>query len=161
MAKYCQWDGYPEGVGANILDFLNNKEKMEQLKKRLDDIEFIDEDEIAGNEFVRKYELAASRNKRSKKQVKWFNELHSREVGGNIFDKIIEQPPGKITLLSCGIEHRDFSWIEWSYLINLQEQTFTVFKGEIWKTPIYTFSLSMLPENGETLANFLANMEED
>lgn len=30
-AVYCHWDGYPTGVGADLVNYYNNKEKAEAL----------------------------------------------------------------------------------------------------------------------------------
>lgn len=36
VAQYGQWDGYPEGTGAVILDFLRNKMDRKLFKEKLD-----------------------------------------------------------------------------------------------------------------------------
>ena len=36
IAQYGQWDGYPEGQGSTVLKFLTNRDKEEELAKRLD-----------------------------------------------------------------------------------------------------------------------------
>ena len=40
VAQYGQWDGYPSGVGANVLKFLENKELVEKLKTNLQKVRF-------------------------------------------------------------------------------------------------------------------------
>lgn len=36
VAQYGQWDGYPSGQGATILEFAKDKEKMSKLEKELE-----------------------------------------------------------------------------------------------------------------------------
>ena len=42
VAQYGQWDGYPEGQGVRVLEFLRNTD-IELFKKRLSNVRFFDE----------------------------------------------------------------------------------------------------------------------
>ena len=44
IAQYGQWDGYPEGQGAAILEFLKSP-MVEQLRKNLERCSWITNDE--------------------------------------------------------------------------------------------------------------------
>ncbi len=35
VAQYGQWDGYPDGQGKVVVDFIENKMKLRQFKKNL------------------------------------------------------------------------------------------------------------------------------
>lgn len=43
VAQYGQWDGYPSGQGATILEFAKDKEKMQKLESALNKIKFYNE----------------------------------------------------------------------------------------------------------------------
>jgi hypothetical protein len=46
IAKYGQWDGYPDHLGVNILDFLLNRFEKETFIKNLGKIRFISDEEL-------------------------------------------------------------------------------------------------------------------
>jgi len=43
IAQYGQWDGYPEGQGKTILEFLNGNGNIERLKTALAKVRFLDD----------------------------------------------------------------------------------------------------------------------
>ena len=46
IAQYGQWDGYPSGVGADILTFLADPTNVEALRSIADRVHFAAEEEI-------------------------------------------------------------------------------------------------------------------
>ena len=45
VAQYCQWDGYPSGQGATVLDFLH-KANLEKFKEKVEKLHFLSDREI-------------------------------------------------------------------------------------------------------------------
>ena len=54
IAQYGQWDGYPSGVGVNVLNFIKNNELFDSLKSKLSKVRFLDEEGI-DKDFVESY----------------------------------------------------------------------------------------------------------
>ena len=40
IAQYGQWDGYPEGQGVTILNFVRKKKNLEKLRAKLEKVRF-------------------------------------------------------------------------------------------------------------------------
>jgi hypothetical protein len=46
VAQYGQWDGYPEGQGKSMLDFISNYRMLDKIELSLAKCRFIDQAEI-------------------------------------------------------------------------------------------------------------------
>lgn len=134
VAKYCQWDGYPEGQGLKILKYLRslNLDKLkENLKyvipfnydnynKRL--IEFgVPEEDLEKN-FVG-YETY--------QKIEEYLKLHpsiSRDTGADIL-KLITETNKDIEIHNDLDFAADSLFCEWCYVIDFDKNTFEVYKG--------------------------------
>lgn len=146
VAQYGQWDGYPSVQGANILNFLtflgtdkNSKDKILKENK---------ENDWARNnvkEFLKLKNLSIEIFKESLESLSFFSqeELNlidedyektlkqrpylSRDVAGDILWQIAE---GKVDkLISQEAFAGDSLFCEWAYVVDLDKNTFEVYKG--------------------------------
>lgn len=94
VAQYGQWDGYPEGQGRTILEFLSQEGAQEQLKLALKRCRFLDiEGNPADKAFADDHDERAPKSmgdpdRRTPEQVKWFCNYISRDIGGSILENI-------------------------------------------------------------------------
>lgn len=146
VAQYGQWDGYPSGQGATILNFLkflgtdkNSKDKILKEHK---------ENDWARNnvkEFLKLKNLSIETFKESLESLSFFSEEEidlinedyektlkqrpylSRDVAGDILWQIAE---GKVDkLISQEAFAGDSLFCEWAYVVDLDKNTFEVYKG--------------------------------
>jgi hypothetical protein len=146
VAQYGQWDGYPSGQGANILNFLtflgtdkNSKDKILKEHK---------ENDWARNnvkEFLKLKNLSIETFKESLESLSFFNEEEIDLINKD-FDKSLKQRPylsrntaseilwqiaeGNVDKL---VNHENFAgdslFCEWAYVIDLDKNTFEVYRG--------------------------------
>jgi hypothetical protein len=61
IAQYGQWDGYPSYSGIQALEFLRNKEWQALLQSKLDNVEFVSDEEV--DQLYKQYESTDWENK--------------------------------------------------------------------------------------------------
>lgn len=111
VAQYGQWDGYPSGQGLIILNFLkNNLDKLDFFKDKLHKLSFITKEELeAIDDWPKSYSH------------------FSRDVAASILNVIMNQDITKLK------DDSDFTadslMCEWAYVIDLDNNTFEVYKG--------------------------------
>lgn len=138
IAQYGQWDGYPSGAGAKLLQFCQNKDRLEKLEKKLPVISF--------NTPERKAEMNKALQKITGKNDGWmtmeqavkFHELYpyeNRDIGSEIVYKVIEDPNPVILENSANFA-KDSLFCEWAYVINLQTRELEVYKGFNKSAPV-------------------------
>ena len=127
IAQYGQWDGYPEGQGVDVLNFLK-KVDLEKFNEKIEKLEFFTEAEL---EIPNLHE-----------KCPWL----SRDMGANILSAVYEgkyqtydyqdQQTYEISFknpIDCLINSIDFAgdglWCEWAYVIDLHKNTFEVYEG--------------------------------
>lgn len=129
LAKYCQWDGYYEGQGQIITDFLRTPGNIEKLCERADSLRFISADELkqkwtecgadtespwvswdVANEFRKKYP-----------------EL-SRDTGGAILEMICNSEGEFYTINDIDFA-ADGLFCEFAYVIDFDQHTFSWYEG--------------------------------
>lgn len=147
VAQYCQWDGYPEGQGQTILNFLRgepvtehedmNKQKpygvdgvvykKQAFLEALDNCHWATEQEVKdawgeagsdGSEWV-SFEVS--------KKMQYVKPQYSRDMGAMVLPYI--QKNGGIGLKD---EH-DFAqqslWCEWAYVVDYDTNKLEVYEG--------------------------------
>jgi hypothetical protein len=146
VAQYGQWDGYPSGQGATILNFLtflgtdkNSKDKILKEHK---------ENDWARNnvkEFLKLKNLSIETFKESLESLSFFSEEEIDLIDED-FDKSLKQRPylsrntaseilwqiaeGKVDkLISQEAFAGDSLFCEWAYVIDLDKNTFEVYRG--------------------------------
>jgi len=128
VAQYCQWDGYPEGQGAAVLDFLSNKMDREKFVLMLKNSRFGSSREIGA--LWKEYGADDSGFVTSDIVDKFkekYPQLH-RDMGASVLEYIQEA--------DCPVllgEDLDFAkeslMCEWVYVIDLDKNTFEAYEG--------------------------------
>lgn len=135
VAKYGQWDGYPDGLGAGILKFLRDEfdeDKFREnvvklieateddIKKLMDMVGIKSEDGWLTMEDAEKYKKVAY-------------EL-SRDCSGDEYLKGIQE--GKFEWKKDSLDFAAAGlFCEWCYVVDLDKQTFEVYEG-FGKSPL-------------------------
>ena len=128
IAQYCQWDGYPEGQGSEVLDFLTNKMDMERFKEALRETRWVTDEEHTklwegfgadGSGFV------------SMDISNAFKEVHpqlDRDMGAKVLEFVQEQADP--VMLNDSIDFaKDGLFCEWAYVIDLDKGVLEVYSG--------------------------------
>jgi len=135
VAQYGQWDGYPEGQGVDILSFLRNAD-IEKFKNKVLLTTWLTEEERQ----KRWDDLGVDTSsgwvnaEDSTRHKKLYPEV-SRDCGSDILELIYNADGLK---LDNSINFAGNSlFCEWAYVIDLDKNTFEVYKG---------FNKNLLPE---------------
>lgn len=129
VAQYGQWDGYPEGQGVEILNFLTQTMNKELFKKKLDEVSFATHEDL-----MRMWEEAgADPNSEwvSMEISDKFNQLYpenSRNTGALILS-IIQGSSKPLKLHNSLNFAADSLFCEWAYVLDLDKNTFEVYEG--------------------------------
>jgi hypothetical protein len=124
VAQYCQWDGYPTGVGANIAKILR-KLDLPKFKAQLKKVRFLTDKEASA-----KFEKALGHTRdsitmdESDKLKKAVPELH-RDTGPNVLPLILKGT----TELQNAVGFEDAKGLfgcEWLYEIDVDKKIVTV-----------------------------------
>lgn len=128
VAKYCQWDGYPEGQGIIILDFLREKFNKELFIQELGKTKKATKKDIISR--WKEFGVSAKSDLVSIEASDLFNAkypfLH-RNMGGAILEAIQN---GEVDILDNDTEFaKDSLFCEWGYVVDLDKETFEVYRG--------------------------------
>lgn len=123
IAQYGQWDGYPGGQGRTCLDFvrdiLTNNRKVRFIEK-LRACRFLNDEEIDElNARIDRGEL--------KDWTRVYPEL-SRDTAAEILQMVYDSKDG-LKLRNSIDFAADSVFCEWAYVIDLDKNTFEVYKG--------------------------------
>ena len=161
VAQYGQWDGYPEGQGCTILNFISNKENRDKLAEILKNVKFVTpeapqsvKDYIEGYD-KRTPEWSNEPDNRTEADKYWFGNLISRDVCGKILENIvsinIELLPvefEKIIYLQDKSSFADDSlFCEWAYCVNYQTEKLEVYING--KEKVIEFDFDNLPDEDD------------
>lgn len=130
IAQYGQWDGYPEGQGHTVLEFLNNpKVDLEKFKEYLMKLSWITEEEYR----TRWAEAGANPDSDfvDMKIAEDFRELYpelSRDTGAGVLERVYEKK-GELKLQNNIEFAQDSLFCEWAYVIDLDANTLEVYRG--------------------------------
>lgn len=129
LAKYCQWDGYPTGQGAEICDFLGRKGNIERLKEKIANLKYISEDEWneAWEKAGQPRDTKLVKSVVSAKFRELFPEL-TRDIGGEIL-QIIADSEGELKTLNDIEFAADSLFCEWAYVIDFDKNVFEIYRG--------------------------------
>lgn len=130
FAKYCQWDGYPEGQGVTLLRFLKQCD-MEKLRDQLKHIiPFNQEKQNRELKFLGATDKEISNNMIRVEIMHLYSQLHpslSRDLGAEVLELLYET--------SVPFEHYnniEFAAslsCEWCYLVDLDSMALEIYKG--------------------------------
>lgn len=131
LAQYGQWDGYPSGQGAVVLDFCRKRLKTtkgrNEFRKALDRVRFVPTDEHKAMwEAIGAFGEFVSFDKSDE-----FKKLHpyfSRDNGAKILEMTLASTGPVETSNSIDFAG-DSLMCEYAYVIDLDKGTFEAFKG--------------------------------
>ena len=126
VAQYGQWDGYPEGAGKTVLEFLHEMDRS-HFMERVRSCVF-----ITGNEIRTIYESFGAKNgyitmDDSERMRKSYPELH-RDTGAEILS-IINNRNDTVELQNNIDFASDSPFCEWCYVVDFDDNTFEVYRG--------------------------------
>ncbi len=128
VAQYAQFDGYPEGQGATILEFLKNKFNRETFIDKLNQCYFIDEDKQSA---LWKEAGADGSGMVNMEVADTFKRSHvqlSRDMGGDVLE-FIQNSTGEVMLVNTVDFAEDSLFCEWAYVVDLDKNVLEVYKG--------------------------------
>jgi hypothetical protein len=142
VAQYCQWDGYPEGQGVTVLEFVRDKMKPRKfiagLKAIVPATDKIVEEawkSVGATSYWATMDISNAFEKK-------FPSLH-RNTGAKILEMIQNE---KGVLIKTDLEFwNDSLFCEWAYEIDLDAKTLSVYAGG--KNLIKTWAFADLPDN--------------
>jgi hypothetical protein len=130
VGQYCQWDGYPSGQGITILETLRNMDPVFDIpsfKQKVDGLKQLTSEEVqaywaqCGADDSGWVGMDVSEKFKEK-----YAHLH-RDFGGRIIEAIAT---GKVTEVFADVAFAgDSLFCEWAYVIDLDKNTFEVYKG--------------------------------
>lgn len=128
VAQYGQWDGYPEGQGAIVLEFLKNWDR-ERFTAKVRASQWISDAELKAlwKEAGAKDDEPGVTLDVSEKFGKKYPHL-SRDCGAKVLG-IIEASPDGIKLRDTISFAADSLFCEWAYVIDLDKDVLEVFGG--------------------------------
>lgn len=147
VAQYGQWDGYPEGQGMNILNFLKKMDRS-LFEKKLDMVSWATEEELnqmwaeAGADLESPFVSMDI----AEKHKKLYPE-NSRDIGSDVL-KIIQNTERPLKLKNAIDFAKDSLFCEWAYIINLDDNTLEVYEG-FNKTPLTSKDRFFYMQNDE------------
>jgi len=122
VAQYGQWDGYPEGLGITLLNFLKSV-NINSFRNAIDKVSFYTKEEL---ENIDKYIEETRKDIPNYNWQKQFPHL-SRDCGGDILNHIVFKGVKKVK------NHINFAadslFCEWAYVIDLDTNKFEVYQG--------------------------------
>ena len=91
LAQYCQWDGYPTGQGATVLEFLQNltPEKLELFKTKLKELPI--RDEIYIRNLYENFRRGTFMTLEESEDFELKYPEYHRDTGANILNLILNQ----------------------------------------------------------------------
>ena len=144
IAQYGQWDHYPSGQGANILNFLTEDFSIvKKLELALDKCQFVS-DEIRSTIYAGYNERYPESDDMDRFSVILPN--FSRDTGSDIL-KVILYTPSVVHLTDESNFENDDLFCEGVYTINYQTREFITNYGGVE----FAFSLDNLPEMSDYL----------
>lgn len=162
VAQYGQWDGYPEGQGVTILNFIKSKENRDALAEVLKNVSFFNL-EVAPQsvkDYIEGYDKRCPAwsnepDNRTEADRYWFDNLISRDVCGKILENLIAI---NVDLLPAEFEKviylqdksgfaDDSLFCEWAYRVNYQTSKLEVYVNG--KTKVIEFDFEHLPDEDD------------
>jgi hypothetical protein len=134
VAQYCQWDGYCEGQGATVLEFLksigvDNYTFKEYLRK----CEFVS-DEYIQNRWEDVGAINGSATMEVSDKFKKNHPQFHRDLGAGVLEGIAS---GKFLQLKNDIEFAaDSLFCEWAYVVDMDNHVLEIYRG-FNKSPLH------------------------
>lgn len=131
VSQYCQWDGYPEGQGATIVDFLTKKMDMEKFTKALKELKYPTKKQIVAKiKKVTGVDCAANGgwiNLDESNKIKEAFPHFDRDMGAKVLEAIQDGTVKEVELETDFVN--DSLFCEWAYVIDMDNQILEVYQG--------------------------------
>lgn len=127
VAQYGQWDGYPDGQGSTILEFLRNADLV-QFKELLENVRFISNEEIE-----KRYKALGIKSPdgwltmEQAEKFKKANPQLDRDMAAEVLQAIYQN--GVTELNDSSSFAGDSLFCEWAYVVDLDKMVLEVYKG--------------------------------
>lgn len=133
IAQYGQWDGYPEGQGRVIVDFLMGDGNVEKLKEKLGRVRFIDH-EGQDKKFIESYNekapsFSSDPDNRSDEEKEWWDTFMTRDLGAEILKNVANSNKEEIILNDSFDFGNDSLFCEYAYVVDLDQDLLYVYEG--------------------------------
>jgi hypothetical protein len=128
VAQYCQWDGYPEGQGRTIVEFIKKLKgkKITTFKKNLRNLRTMSQNKIDKLWSL----LGVSDGWASMEQAETFKKRYPqfhRDMGADILQMILD---GTVASVSKDVSFaQDSLMCEWCYVIDMDNKKLEVYTG--------------------------------
>lgn len=128
VAKYGQWDGYPDSLGVGILQFLLDGFDKETFIQSLNKTRFVTDDEMKALWKEAGADDSGWATMDVSDRFKKTNFALSRDCGGDDLLELIQK--GEVDKQTNSLNFAaDGLFCEWCYVIDLDKNTFEVYKG--------------------------------
>jgi hypothetical protein len=145
VAQYGQWDGYPEGQGLKVLNFLKEND-IDKFRNQVAKCKFI-EDDTFYEKIYKELDINPKDGFITYEDVNVLKDKYP-QLGSDILNYIMNNDD---IILKNDIDFaKDSLFCEWAYVIDLDKNTFEVYKG-FNKSPLSEserFYNSSIFENG-------------
>ncbi|KAI8819577.1 uncharacterized protein EV422DRAFT_533542 [Fimicolochytrium jonesii] len=147
IAQYGQWDGYPSGQGADILDFISDPENLANLQAAIDAGHLYTPTQEQCEEWDR---LVWEKTLEQKARIRAGmahggledSDFHrpsiadycpslSRDTGAGIL-KLVADATGPVPIVTDVDFIADRDYCEWAYVVDLDQGLFEVFSRRPW-----------------------------
>lgn len=128
IAKYGQWDGYPDSLGIDILNFLFKRFDKETFIQNLNKVRFITDEEMKALWRSAGADDSGWATVEVSDKFKDTNYSLSRDCSGDELLSLVQR--GEVDKQSNSIDFAGSGlFCEWCYVIDLDKNTFEVYKG--------------------------------
>jgi hypothetical protein len=148
VALYGQWDGYPSYSGIKVLEFLRNEDNQQLLSAKLDNVEFITDEEC--NKI---YDSFESTDWENKDFLNAHPGLH-RDTGVGILE-VVANSNSVIKTVDNSEFRNDTLFCEGIYEVDFQSKKFI----STWNGIVKEFFLENLPPDEHYLTSMGVELE--
>jgi hypothetical protein len=148
IAQYGQWDGYPSYSGIQALEFLRNKDWQALLQSKLDNVEFVSDEEV--DQLYKQFETTDWENKEF---LNAYPGLH-RDTGIGIL-AVVANSPDTIKTVDNTEFANDSLFCEGIYEVDFSTNKFTSNFNDI----VAEYDLDNLPTDEEYLSAMGVELE--
>jgi len=155
IAQYGQWDGYPEGQGTTVYEFIKHA-GVARLEANLDKAYWADEEELKA--IYSKYQ--SEEGWMTMEQGQAFSEAYptlSRDTCAEILS-VVANATKRVPLVNEMAFLQDTLFCEWAYVLDLDTRTLKVYAGS--DEPRVEFSLDDFPSTNEEFVKGCYNASE-
>lgn len=140
VAQYGQWDGYPAGQGATVVDFIK-KYPVTKMVKMLERVKFIDNKKQKElDKFFKSIGVTdgwMDMEQAAKYQEKY--PLLTRDNGADVLNLLMESKEEVLWLTDSRDFLKDGLFCEWAYELDLDKRILKVYNGGTKPIATYTF----------------------